>query len=197
MRLAGGPRPGKGAGAPDRLNNKRVPKTMTQTRRQHLVLLGGLLAAPVILPGLGRAEGTAHEVAMLNMDPDDRQQRMIFKPAVLRIQPGDTVKFVATDRGHNAQSLPGMTPEGAEEFRGKMNEELEVTFDVEGTYGYVCQPHMAMGMIGFILVGDFTTNLEAVREAAGGLRGRDNQRRSEAYLAEIDAIAAEEGLGQS
>jgi pseudoazurin len=170
---------------------------MTHTRRQHLVLLGSLLAAPVILPGVGHAAGTVHDVAMLNMDPEDRTQRMIFKPAVLRIAPGDTVKFVATDRGHNAQSLPGMTPEGAEEFRGRMNEEVEVTFNVEGTYGYVCQPHMAMGMIGFILVGDFTANLEAVREAAANLRGRDNQRRSEAYLAEIDAIAAEEGLGQS
>ena len=133
---------------------------------------------------------------MLNMDPEDRQERMIFKPAVLRIAPGDTVKFVATDRGHNAQSLPGMTPEGAEEFRGRMNEEVEVTFDVDGTYGYVCQPHMAMGMIGFILVGDFTANLDAVREAAGNLRGRSSQTRAEAYLAEIDAIAAEEGLGQ-
>ena len=133
---------------------------------------------------------------MLNMDPEDRQERMIFKPAVLRIAPGDTVKFVATDRGHNAQSLPGMTPEGAEEFRGRMNEEVEVTFDVDGTHGYVCQPHMAMGMIGFILVGDFTANLDAVREAAGNLRGRSSQTRAEAYLAEIDAIAAEEGLGQ-
>jgi len=49
-------------------------------------------------------------------------------------------------------------------------------------------------MIGFILVGDFTSNLEAVREAAGTLRGRDTTRRVEEYLAEIDAIAAEEGL---
>lgn len=169
---------------------------MTQTRRQHLVLLGSLLAAPVMLPAGLRAQGAAHEVAMLNMDPEDRQQRMLFKPAVLRIAPGDTVTFVATDRGHNAQSLPGMTPEGAEEFRGRINEEFAVTFDVEGTYGYVCQPHLAMGMIGFVLVGDFTTNLEAVRTAAGDLRGRSTQTRAEAYLAEIDAIAAEEGLGQ-
>lgn len=167
---------------------------MTQTRRQHLVLLGGALAAPIIMPRVARAEDGQHDVGMLNFDPDDRQQRMLFKPAVLRVEPGDTVKFVATDRGHNAQSIDGMTPEGAEAFRGRINEEIEVTFDVEGTYGYVCLPHQTMGMIGFVLVGDFTSNLEEVREAAGSLRGRDTQRRVEEYLAEIDAIAEEEGL---
>jgi len=167
---------------------------MTHTRRQHLVLLGGALAAPIIMPRAVRAEDGMHEVEMLNFDPDDRQQRMLFKPGVLRVEPGDTVKFVATDRGHNAQSIAGMTPEGAEDFRGRINEEIEVTFDVEGTYGYVCLPHQTMGMIGFVLVGDFTSNLEDVREAAGSLRGRDTQRRVEEYLAEIDEIAEEEGL---
>ncbi|MFU8881535.1 MAG: pseudoazurin [Rhodobacterales bacterium] len=168
---------------------------MKQTRRQHLVLLGAALTAPIIMPGAARAEGELPEVEMLNIDPDDRQQRMLFKPGVLRVQPGDSVKFVATDRGHNAQSIDGMIPDGAETFRGRVNEEIEVTFDVEGTYGYVCLPHQTMGMIGFVLVGDFTTNLEEVRSAAGSLRGRDTARRVEAYLEEIDAIAAQEGLG--
>lgn len=167
---------------------------MKHTRRQHLVFLGGALAAPIVMSGAARAEDGTHEVEMLNFDPDDRQQRMLFKPGVLRVEPGDTVKFVATDRGHNAQSIDGMTPEGAEDFRGRINEEIEVTFDVEGTYGYVCLPHQTLGMIGFVLVGDFTSNLEEVREAAGSLRGRDTQRRVEEYLAEIDAIAEEEGL---
>lgn len=167
---------------------------MKHTRRQHLVMLGGALATSMVTAGSAFAESTMHEVDMLNTDPDDRQQRMLFKPGILRVQPGDTVKFLATDRGHNAQSINGMTPEGAEEFRGRVNEEVEVTFEVEGTYGYLCLPHQTMGMIGFILVGDFTSNLEAVREAAGGLRGRDTTRRVEEYMAEIDAIAAEEGL---
>ncbi|MFU8864646.1 MAG: pseudoazurin [Rhodobacterales bacterium] len=167
---------------------------MKHTRRQHLVFLGGALAAPIVMSGAAHAEDGMHEVEMLNFDPDDRQERMLFKPGVLRVEPGDTVKFVATDRGHNAQSIAGMTPEGADDFRGRINEEIEVTFDVEGTYGYVCLPHQSMGMIGFVLVGDFTSNLEDVREAAGSLRGRDTQRRAEEYLAEIDAIAEEEGL---
>lgn len=152
------------------------------------------MAAPLATPVFASDDAEMHEVDMLNVDPDDRQQRMVFKPAIVQVQPGDTVRFLATERGHNAQSIDGMTPDGAEEFRGRINEEIEVTLDVEGTYGYVCQPHQTMGMIGFILVGDFTSNLDAVREAAGTLRGRDTTRRVEEYLAEIDAIAADEGL---
>jgi len=164
------------------------------TRRTHLLMLGGAMAAPVLLrPGAAAAE-TLHEVEMLNFHPDNRREQMIFRPAVLEVEPGDTVKFVASDRSHNAQSIDGMTPDGAEPFRGRVNEEIEVTFDTEGTYGYVCQPHQTMGMIGFILVGDFTANLDAVREAGSALRGRDTTRRFEEYLAEIDAIASERGL---
>ena len=167
---------------------------MTQTRRQHLALLGGALAAPLVMPGAARAGGELHRVEMLNIDPDDRQQHMLFKPAIMWINPGDRVKFVATDPGHNAQSIKGMTPEGAAEFRGRVNDEIAVTFDVAGTHGYLCLPHRTMGMIGFVLVGDFTVNLEDVRRAAASLRGRDTQRRVKAYLAEIDAIAAKAGL---
>ncbi len=167
---------------------------MQQTRRQHLVFLGAAAAAPLVGVAPARAQETIHEVQMLNMDPDDRQQRMLFKPGVLRVEPGDIVKFVSANPGHNAQSISGMTPEGADEFRGRVNEEIEVTFDVEGTYGYLCLPHQTMGMIGFVLVGDFTANLEDVRAAASGLRGRDTTRRVEEYLAEIDEIAAAEGL---
>lgn len=164
------------------------------TRRTHLLMLGGLMTAPLLLRPTGALADTPHEVEMLDAHPDNRRERMIFHPAVLPIDVGDTVKFVASSRSHNAQSIDGMTPEGAEPFRGRINEEIEVTFDVEGTYGYVCQPHQTMGMIGFILVGDFTGNLDAVREAGGALRGRDTTRRFEEYMAEIDAIAEERGL---
>lgn len=79
---------------------------------------------------------------------------MVFEPSNLRIATGDTVKFVATDRGHNAEAVEGMVPEGAEAFVGKINEEIEVTFDTEGFYGVKCKPHFAMGMVMVIAVGD-------------------------------------------
>ncbi len=78
---------------------------------------------------------------------------MVFEPEVLHIAVGDSVKFIATDRGHNAEIIKGMLPDGAEGFKGGINEEIEVTFTVPGAYGYKCAPHFTMGMVGLIVVG--------------------------------------------
>jgi len=94
-----------------------------------------------------------HEVQMMNKG---EAGTMVFQPDFLRIAKGDTVKFVAANKGHNAQSIDGMMPEDASEFQGKLNEEIEVTFDVEGVYGVQCKPHFAMGMVATIAVGDAT-----------------------------------------
>lgn len=101
------------------------------------------------------------EVQMLNRNADG--QVMVFEPAFLHIQPGDTVTFVPTDPSHNAETIVGMLPEGAEPFRGRINEEISVTFEQEGLYGYRCTPHFAMGMVGLIKVGDAAENAEAVQ----------------------------------
>lgn len=91
------------------------------------------------------------EVHMLNRGDAGT---MVFEPDFLHIAPGDTVKFVPVDPAHNAESIPEMMPEGAEAFKGKINQEIEVTFDVEGVYGIKCLPHYAMGMVMTIAVGD-------------------------------------------
>jgi len=92
------------------------------------------------------------EVQMLNKGSDG--ERMVFEPAFVQAVPGDTIKFIAADKSHNAEINAGMLPEGAEVFSGKINEEFEVTLDVEGVYGVICKPHFAMGMVMTIAVGD-------------------------------------------
>ncbi len=84
---------------------------MKQSRRTHLAMLSAALTAPLLVPARLAADATTHDVEMLNNDPDNRRNTMIFSPPVLRVQPGDMVRFLATDRGHNAQSIDGMTPE--------------------------------------------------------------------------------------
>lgn len=165
---------------------------MTKTCLPRRLLL--TLPALTLLPRRLAAQTTAQEVQMLNVNPADKTQKMLFLPGVVRAQPGDTVTFRAVQKGHNAQSIEGLIPEGAEPFKGKINEEIELTLTVEGTYAYQCQPHSLMGMMGFLLVGNFTTNLPAVREGALALRGKETKARAETLLAEIDAIAAAEGL---
>jgi len=77
-----------------------------------------------------------------------------FSPDFVGIKPGDTINFVATDKGHQVYSVPGMIPEGAQPFDAKMSQDIKVTFTVSGVYVIACGPHMIMGMIGVVLVCD-------------------------------------------
>lgn len=110
-----------------------------------------------------RSLAAEFEVQMLNRG---EAGAMVFEPALIRIAVGDTVRFVPTDRSHNAETIPGMLPDGAEPFKGKINEEIAVTFSVPGVYGIKCLPHLAMGMVALVVVGDGPpANLDAARAA--------------------------------
>lgn len=110
-----------------------------------------MTSAAVIIALGGAAAAETFEVKMLNKGDAGI---MVFEPAALRIATGDTVKFIASNKGHNAESIDGMAPEGAESFAGKINEEIEVTLTEPGFYGVKCNPHFAMGMVMVIAVGD-------------------------------------------
>ena len=97
-----------------------------------------------------------HEVQMLNKG---EKGAMVFQPAFIRAAPGDTVTFLPTDKSHDAESIKGMLPAGAEPFKGKMSEKITVTVNAEGIYGVKCTPHYGMGMVALILVGK-PVNLE-------------------------------------
>ncbi|MFV0297661.1 MAG: pseudoazurin [Hyphomicrobiaceae bacterium] len=97
----------------------------------------------------------------LNMSP--KHGLFQFEPRFLRIKPGDTVHFVAKDKGHDALSIPGMLPEGAKPFKGELNKDVTVTFTKEGVYGIQCKPHYGMGMVALIVVGDPSSNLEQAK----------------------------------
>lgn len=108
------------------------------------------------------------QVQMLNKGSNG--QMMAFEPAFLKVAPGDSVKFVATAKGHNAESIAGMLPAGAVPFKGKVNEEITVTFTKAGLYGYKCLPHAGLGMVGLIEVGN-ASNKAAVASQAASLPG--------------------------
>lgn len=169
---------------------------MHMTRRQNLGLLAGAACAIALPLGAPRLIGTAwaanhapalHEVLMLNADPDNKRERNVFSPDLLQIKPGDTVKFLATDRGHNAQVDTKMMPEGATKWKGRINEEIEVLFQTEGAYGYYCQPHRGLGMVGLILVGDPTANYDDIKRVRQ--RGKAKARYADIF-ARADALLA-------
>jgi pseudoazurin len=125
------------------------------------------LASTMLIPAAGllvrarRVLAAEHEVQMLNEGPDG--QRNWFEPAVVYAQPGDTIRFVPVDKGHNSTAV--VVPDGAEAWTGKLSKETSVTLEVPGLYSYKCTPHFGLGMVGLVAVGDPTVNLEAVKSA--------------------------------
>ena len=144
------------------------------------MMLKRLAATAVVLAAFaGSAAAADHEVLMLNKGKDGA---MVFEPAGVKIAAGDTVTFVPTDKGHNAELIKGLHPEGAAEFKGKMNEKITVTFDAPGAYGVKCAPHVGMGMVGLVVVGDAPADLEAYK---GVKVPKKAQERLEAALASL------------
>ena len=99
-------------------------------------------------------------VEMLNKQG---KESMVFSQKIVKINVGEKVFWKATDKGHNVEFIKKGVPEGVEKFKSKYNQDVEYKFDVPGIYAYWCTPHKTMGMIGFVIVGDDKSNLEAVK----------------------------------
>ena len=113
------------------------------------------------------SHAATYEVKMYNKDPENKKNRMVFIPRVLKVKPGDTVKFISSNPGHNSQSIKGMIPDGATKWKSKIGKDFEVTLQIPGVYGYKCTPHYGIGMVGLVVVeGDnWKSNLEKAKKA--------------------------------
>lgn len=160
---------------------------MKTTRRETLTLLGGAVAATVVPSAVLAA--TVHEVRMLNKHPNNPRERLVFHPDIVRAKVGDTIRFIAADRGHNSAVNSDMMPAGGTQWTGKVSSDVEVVIETAGAYGYRCQPHASSGMVGLILVGDVSGNYEAVK--AVRQRGKAQQRYDDIF-ARADALLAAE-----
>ena len=109
-----------------------------------------LAVTVVALFTAGSASAADHEVKMLDKGATGI---MVFEPALVKIAPGDTIKFIPVSKGHNVETIPGMLPEGATPLNSKINEAVTVKFDKQGVYGFKCKPHYGMGMVGMVVVG--------------------------------------------
>lgn len=138
----------------------------TLDRRRFTLSLGALATATPLLANTNAPQSTMadHTVMMLNVDCNDANIVNVFEPAILHIEPGDSVQFLATDPSHNTASKRGMIPEGAEAWNGAVDEELILTLTVPGIYGYLCLPHYDWGMVGLIVVGNDLSNLAEAKK---------------------------------
>jgi plastocyanin len=129
--------------------------------RRSVLRIGGVLLAGLTKPRLALA-GEPIEIRMLgNTDGS----HVWFDPVGLRVEPGQTVRWVNLDPGnsHTATAYhpknferPQRIPEGAEPWNSDYllpNESFAVTLTVEGVYDFFCIPHEHAGMVGRIVVG--------------------------------------------
>ena len=92
------------------------------------------------------------------------KESMVYSEKVVRVDVGDTVFWKSTNPGHNVEFIKGGVPQGVEKFKTKFSKDAQYTFKIPGIYAYWCTPHKSMGMIGFVVVGNDKSNLEAIKK---------------------------------
>ena len=142
---------------------------MTQDLRRLKItaLFLTLIMAVVVTPTLYAAD---MEVEMLNRRDDGT--KMVYSEDIVKIDVGDTITWTPTTIGHNVHFIAG--PDGWDlPKKSKQNKEVVLTFDTPGIYLYQCTPHASMGMIGLVVVGDDTSNVDAIAKAK--VRGKSKK----------------------
>lgn len=130
-----------------------------------------LMSAALLVGSSVAAFAETIEVQMLN--ENDAGDKMVFSQELIRAEVGDVIRFVPTDRSHNAQSVRDALPEGQDAFKGKMNKEIEYLVTEAGLTAVVCQPHQTMGMVALVIVGNDLSNAQDILDARLRGKGKD------------------------
>lgn len=134
-----------------------------------LTAVAALVALAFALPTGALAEDTT--VEMLNKRDDGA--KMVYSEDIVRIEPGDTVTWTPTSKGHNVEFIAG--PDGWEApKKSKLGKEYSYTFDTPGVYLYQCTPHKSMGMIAIVVVGDGDNDVSGTK-----VRGKSKKKLAE------------------
>src|SRR5688572_19040722 len=130
-----------------------------QTKAQRAAAL--LIVAIIIGVG-GCAWTPAKRVVDVTIHDDGGKFR--FEPAEISVRRGDVVRFSlgSATMPHNVEFVRNSAPDGADlgktwsgPYLQKPGDTYEVPIDgsfIDGTYGFVCTPHAALGMKGTLVV---------------------------------------------
>ncbi len=120
-------------------------------------------------------------IQMLNKNKETKK-RMVYSQELVKIDAGKSIEWVATDKGHNVEMLAG--PDGYElPKKTKLGDNVTIKFSVPGIYLYQCSPHAAMGMIGIVVVGGDTSNMDAIKGKK--VTGSKSKKKVKKLLSEI------------
>jgi len=135
-----------------------------------------LFTSIALAMAVGCAPAFAADTTIEMLNKRDDGAKMVYSEDVTRIDVGDTITWVPADKGHNVEII--VAPEGFDiPKKSKLNKEVAITFDTPGVYLYQCTPHKSMGMIALVVVGEDTSNLDAVADAK--VRGKSKKKLKE------------------
>ena len=133
-------------------------------------LLFALFIALFVVPAF------AEDISIDMLNKRDDGAKMVYSQDIARIDVGDTITWLPKSKGHNVHFIAG--PDGwALPKKSKNNKETAITFDTPGVYLYQCTPHASMGMIAMVVVGDDTSNLDAIKSVK--MRGKSKKKMKE------------------
>ena len=113
-------------------------------------------------------QATASDITIEMLNKKGKE-KMVFSEKIVQIDVGDTVFWKAKSRGHNVEFITkGGIPNGVDKFKSRVSKDTQFTFKIPGIYAYWCTPHKGLGMIGFVVVGKNTSNLDDVKNIRFG-----------------------------
>jgi pseudoazurin len=112
-----------------------------------------IFALALALPTIGSAETVQIEFTKFDT----------FSIEVVHINVGDTVDWLPKNAGHNVEFIAGPQMHALPKS-SKMDELHSVVFKTTGVYLYGCTPHLNMGMLGLVVVGNDLHNLEKLSD---------------------------------
>ncbi|MBP2275935.1 MAG: pseudoazurin [Pseudomonadota bacterium] len=137
-------------------------------------VIAAALCLTAVLGGTGAIAGapktnpakTPAKTIVVEMKDSGTEGAMVFVPAFIKANLGDTVRFVPTSLAHNAELIPAMLPTGVSPSKGAMGKQFDLMVTTPGIYGIKCAPHYSMGMVAVVQAGDGpSVNLAAARAA--------------------------------
>ena len=104
------------------------------------------------------SKGTLAKTVQIEFTENDS-----YSIEVAYIDVGDTIEWLPKNKGHNVEFLVGPDMDTLPN-NSKINEFHSILFKTPGVYLYGCTPHLNMGMLGLIIVGNDFHNINEVNK---------------------------------
>jgi plastocyanin len=133
------------------------------------VLLAPLAAAPLLLISGSASAQAGNEVAATAENK--------FEPATINVKAGEEVTWTNTGGAHTVtggEEAPDPASPIGNNNLFDPNATVKVKFDKPGTYKYFCQPHLAVGMVGEVVVAEAAAGSATGTAKPSGTAGTSN-----------------------